>query len=356
MEFLRTWFQRNFSNPQVVLLALVLVAGLLAIVFLGQILAPLIAAVVIAYVLDAPTEALRRAAVPHVIAVSICFGTFLLLCAISLVAIVPLLSQQLTQLVIALPNMLSGIQDLLLELPERYPELVSTAQITELMNRLRGELLSVGQNLLLVSVDRIGNVVTVIVYLFLVPFLVFFFLKDKQKIQDWVKRVLPADRGLVNTVWEEVDHKTGAYVRGKIYEIGLVGGIAWLMFGLLDLQFAMLLGVLTGLSVLVPYVGVAVIAVPVGLVALFQFGTSGEFVAVVGAYTVLQIIDGNVLAPLLISEVVDLHPIAVIAAILVFGGIWGFWGVFFAIPLATVAVAVENAWPGAAPESAAEPS
>ena len=72
----------------------------------------------------------------------------------------------------------------------------------------------------------------------------------------------------------------------------------------------------------------------------------------VGAYTVIQIIDGNLLAPLLISEVVDLHPIAVIAAILVFGGIWGFWGVFFAIPLATLAVAVLNAWPLGAREEA----
>jgi putative permease len=64
-----------------------------------------------------------------------------------------------------------------------------------------------------------------------------------------------------------------------------------------------------------------------------------------GAYLVIQALDGNVLVPLLFSEVVNLHPIAIIVAILVFGGLWGFWGVFFAIPLATLVQAVLKAWP-----------
>jgi len=62
-------------------------------------------------------------------------------------------------------------------------------------------------------------------------------------------------------------------------------------------------------------------------------------------YTVIQTLDGNVLVPWLFSETVNLHPIAIILAILVFGGIWGFWGVFFAIPLATLIKAIFNAWP-----------
>ena len=345
MEFLRNWFQRNFRDPQVVLLAGVLLALLLGIVFLGQYFAPIIAALVIAYVLDAPTDALRRRGIPHIVAVSITFLSFLLLIAVALVAVMPLLSQQLTQLVTSLPSMVTAVQELLLRLPEEYPDLVSPQQITEIGDRLRGDLLSLGQSLVLVSVDRIGNLLIVMVYLFLVPFLVFFFLKDKLKLQRWFVRMLPSERELVTAVWREVDEKSGAYVRGKIYEIGIVGGSAWALFTVIGLDFAMLLGALSGLSVLVPYVGVAAVSVPVFLVAYFQFQTSGEFAAVIGGYTILQLIDGNVLAPLLISEVVDLHPVAVISAILLFGGIWGFWGVFFAIPLATLAMAVQNAWP-----------
>ena len=76
-----------------------------------------------------------------------------------------------------------------------------------------------------------------------------------------------------------------------------------------------------------------------------QWGTEPEFYYVLIAYGILQALDGNILVPLLFSEAVDLHPVAIIFAVLFFGGIWGFWGVFFAIPLATVVNAIINAWP-----------
>ena len=80
-------------------------------------------------------------------------------------------------------------------------------------------------------------------------------------------------------------------------------------------------------------------------VAYSQWGISGEFAYVLIAYTIIQFLDGNILVPLLFSEVVNLHPVAIITAVLFFGGIWGIWGVFFAIPLATLINAVINAWP-----------
>jgi putative permease len=109
----------------------------------------------------------------------------------------------------------------------------------------------------------------------------------------------------------------------------------------------MLLGVVVGLSVLVPYIGATVVTLPVAVIAYFQWGFTGDFGYIMLAYAVIQALDGNVLVPLLFSEVVNLHPIAIIVAVLVFGGLWGFWGVFFAIPLATLVQAVLSAWPRA---------
>jgi putative permease len=83
--------------------------------------------------------------------------------------------------------------------------------------------------------------------------------------------------------------------------------------------------------------------VPVVLVAFFQWGWGAQLAYATGAYLLIQLLDGNLLAPLLLSEIVKLHPIAIIVAILVFGGLWGFWGVFFAIPLATLVQALINA-------------
>ena len=116
----------------------------------------------------------------------------------------------------------------------------------------------------------------------------------------------------------------------------------------MGLDFAVLLGFLVGISVLVPYLGAVVVTFPMALVAYFQFGWSSDLVWILVAYGIIQLLDGNVLVPILFSEAVNLHPIAIIVAVLFFGGIWGFWGVFFAIPLAILLQSVLKAWAGQA--------
>jgi putative permease len=156
-------------------------------------------------------------------------------------------------------------------------------------------------------------------------------------------------------VWVEVDRQIGNYVRGKFIEILIVWVVTFLTFSIMGMQFAMLLGVLVGLSVLIPYIGAAAVTIPVAILAYFQWGLSPEFLWLMLAYGIIQALDGNVLVPLLFSEVVDLHPIAIIVAVLIFGGLWGFWGVFFAIPLATLVQAVLKAWPTLTHDEEAEP-
>lgn len=347
MESIRDWFRRHFRDPEIVALLALLLGIVLLVVLFGRVLAPVIASVVIAYVLHAPMDRLHKLGAPRPLALGVVFSGFLAFLLLSLLAFLPLLLQQIEQVVRALPGMINLVQKLLLELPERRPDLIDPMQVEELASRLRNEALTAAQGLLAFSFAQLGSLVVVGMYLFVVPFLVFFLLKDKMRILAWLERFLPGRRALAARVWADVDRKLGGYVRGKLYEMAIVGSAAWVAFTWLGLDFALLLAVATGLSVLVPYVGVVAVAGPVALVAFFQFGWSSHFAAVVGAYTVIQILDGNLLAPLLLSEVVDLHPIAVIVAIFVFGGLWGFWGVFFAIPLATVAAAVIEAWPGA---------
>jgi putative permease len=252
---------------------------------------------------------------------------------------------QVGQLAQQLPAMVSALRELLLRLPEMYPDLIDEQQAVEMVEQLRLELLIVGQRLLAYSVVLLPTLVSLSVYVVLVPLLVFFFLKDKSRILRWCVSFLPDQRSLVNQVWQQVNVKVGGYVRGKLYEIVIVGVVSYIVFLALGLQFSVLLATATGLSVLVPYVGALVVAMPVALVAYFQFGATNELLWVLAAYAIIQALDGNILAPLLLAETVNLHPNAVIVAILVFGGIWGFWGVFFAVPLASVVQAVVDAWP-----------
>jgi len=183
------------------------------------------------------------------------------------------------------------------------------------------------------------------VYLILVPLMVFFFLKDKTELMTSIAHFLPKERRMAIKVSQEMNQQILNYIRGKVIEILIVGTSTTIAFMFLDLQYALLLGVLVGLSVLVPYVGATVVTIPVMLVALFQFGLSSEFGYVMLAYGIIQGLDGNVIVPLLFSEAVNLHPVVIIIAVIFFGGLWGFWGVFFAIPLATLVKAVINAWP-----------
>ncbi len=356
MEVIRAWFRRHFSDPQAVALAAILVSLLVLVGLFGRMLAPAIAGLVLAYVLESAVSSLNRYGLSHLASVCVVFVAFVLMIVFGLLAVLPLLSQQITQLVASLPSMLTTAQELLLELPERYPELIERDQVVELTDTMRSDLMSLGQGVVFYTFGSLGTLLNAAVYLFIVPFLVFFFLKDRDRLVAWASSFLPAERTLSARVWAEIDHKIGAYVRGKTYEIGIVGAAAYVAFRLIGLDFSLLLALLTGLSVPIPYIGVVGVAIPVTLVALFQFGPSTEFWMAVGAYAGIQLIDGNLLATLLISEVVDIHPVAVITAILLFGGIWGFWGVFFAVPLATAAGAILNAWPTrlAVAEAAAE--
>jgi putative permease len=325
MESIRAWFERHLADPQVMGLAVVLLAGFFIIFLTGEMLAP--------------------NALPRLVAVLVVFVGFIAFMAFVTFALLPLLSRQATQLFQLLPEMLTSGQDALMRLPQRYPELFSEAQIRDLIDSIRIEALSYGQHVVSLSVSSVVSVITVAVYLVLMPLLVFFFLKDKGRIVNWFVRFLPTDRGLLTQVWGEVDGQIGNYVRGKFIEIVIVWIVTYLTFAIMGMQFATLLSVLIGLSVLIPYIGAAAVTLPVAILAYFQWGVSPEFWWLMLAYGIIQALDGNVLVPLLFSEVVNLHPVAIIVAILVFGGLWGFWGVFFAIPLATLVQAVLKAWP-----------
>jgi putative permease len=345
MNILYEWYRRTISDPQAVILAMSLAFGFLVMFTLGQMLAPVLAGVVIAYLLDGVVEKCRRLGVPRVSAVVLVFLLFMSFLVFALVWLVPRLSTQVTQLVRQLPDIIQVGQGVMLHLPEKYPNLFTVAQVNELGATIRNGITETSQRILSMSLPAVFGLMTLMVYVILVPVLAFFFLKDKEHILGWFSQRLPRQRRLVDEVARDVNMQVSNYVRGKVWEIFIVGVVSFAVFSLMGLQYALLLATMVGLSVIIPYIGAAVVTVPIALIAWFQWGWSPEFGWMLAVYGVLQALDGYLLVPLLFSEVVNLHPVAIIIAILVFGGLWGFWGVFFAIPLATLVQAVMQAWP-----------
>lgn len=355
-NLLGRWFTKYFSDPEGVILAVLLILGFTVVIFFGDMLAPVLASVVIAYLLEGIVRLLESRGMKRLFAVLLVFLFFVTFLLFLFFGLVPILSKQVAQLVQEIPNMVSEGQRALLRLPELYPHMFSEAQVKDIMSAIRSGLTEMGQGVLSFSLASISTLFTMLVYMVLLPVLVFFFMKDKKKIVDWVTRYMPKERGVSLRVWREMDRQIGNYVRGKFAEIMVVGIVSYVVFAFMGLNYASLLGAAVGLSVVVPYIGAVVVTAPVLLIGFFQWGWSGEFAYLALAYLIIQGIDGNVLVPWLFSEAVNLHPIAIIIAILIFGGMWGFWGVFFAIPLATLVKAVLDAWPKVADDAEKSPT
>jgi len=345
LKVFKGWMERYFSDEEALIFLLILVSCFAIIIGFGQVLAPVFIALVMAYLLQGGMHFCQRKGLGNLTSTLIMFILFVGVFLSILFVLIPATISQAGQLFYELPNMLAQGQDLLMLLPERYPDLITELQVKGWMNQAAEELASSGQWVLSFSLHSIPGAITILIYLVLVPILVFFFLKDGSQITRFFLSFLPKDRRLMNTIWAEMEVQIANYIRGKVVEIVIVGGVTYIGFVIFDLQYAELLAILVGLSVLIPYIGAAVVTVPVAVIAYFQFGYGETLFYCMLVYGIIQALDGNVLVPLLFSEAVNLHPVAIIVAVLAFGGIWGFWGVFFAIPLATLFKAILTAWP-----------
>ena len=339
-----SWFRRKFSNPQAVVLSMFLILGFATVLILGDILNPLLIAIVIAYLLEWLASTLNSKGCPRGIAVFTVFTGFIALQLTTVFVFIPLIWKQVGSLLNDIPAMFVKGQVKLLHLPKEYPDFITEKQIQDLIASIASDIGGLGQTALSASVSSLISVVALLVYLFIVPLLVFFLMKDKDLLINWCVTWLPKDRNMADRVWMEVNDQIGNYIRGKVAEIFIVGIVTYVAFAYMGLNYALLLGVLVGFSVLIPYVGAAVVTLPIALIGYFQWGFEAQLWTMLLAHGIIQALDGNVLVPILFSEAVNLHPVAIISAVLLFGGIWGFWGVFFAIPLATLVKAVLNVW------------
>lgn len=345
LDVLKKWYRRYLSEEESILLLLLLIAGLVILVTVGDTLTPVFVAIILAYLMQGIANQLQRWGLSSQVGVAVSIALFISAFFGVLLGLLPLVWRQLVSLAKEAPAMVEQGRKALSVLPENYPSLISQQQINQVMNTIQVEMAQFGQVVVAKGFSSIPGLLALMVYVILIPLLVFFLLKDRERIIQWGSSFLPAHRPLLNDIWAQMNRQFANYARGKVIEIIIVGGVSYATFKFLGLDYAALLGLLVGLSVIIPYIGAALVTIPVLVVAFFQWGLTDDFYWVAFSYAVIQALDGNVLVPLLFSEAVNLHPIAIIVAVLFFGGIWGVWGVFFAIPLATLISAIVTAWP-----------
>ena len=334
-----------FNNEETIIFSLAILLFFLVISFFGSILTPFIISIVVAYLLVGMQKKIQSYDVSANVSLIITFSVFIITGAALLIWLVPLLYIQLQAFILDVPNLINNFLDFVSGLPAKFPDLVSSEQISIFFQAVSEEASVIAQNIVKSSISGIQSAITFLLYIILFPILVYFFLFDRKNIIDGFIKIIPGKREMLTNIWAEMDIQLSNYVRGKTIEIFIVGIAAAIIFVSLGLKYSALLSVLVGLSVIIPFVGAFLVTIPVVIVGLLQFGLSTEFYLLIGLYLLLQALDGNLLVPIIFSETVKLHPVVIILAVFIFGSMFGFWGVFFSIPIATFIKAVWNAWP-----------
>ena len=379
LTLLRNWYLRHFSKPGTVEFAIVLIVCFLIVYYLMWLVGPIVIAICIAYILDFFVVYLeKKLNFKRNFASIIVMTSFIAIALMLLILVVPLIIKQAAEFyntILILGDNVAGalhleqntgkdaknidaliaqnIYYIIESMPDPLPSMLTEESfgqyITQIRTAAMAFLAGLMRNNLMPSVI---NVFTFLLYLVVVPIFTFLMLYNKYSIKNNIKTyILPQNQNIINQFWPRLNSQIQGYIRGKILHIIIITIVNTLAFSLFNLNYAFLLGLGVGLSVVIPYVGAVIIVVPVISIALFQFGLSSTFAWLLVVYTIIQLVDSNVLTPLLFSKTSNLDALSILTAILIFGGLWGFWGVFFAIPLATFIKTIITQWPSSNKDS-----
>ena len=343
-DLLEKFMARFFSNEESIFFGLLLLFCSVFILLFGNILLPVFLSIVIAFLLNGLLKSFESLKISSRISLAltlIIFFSFYLSMFITL----PSLGSQINSFLQNLPTIIVAFQDTLGKLAVTYGDIFSEEDINSLFLNFSDQV----NNLLSQALGQLAGTISfmfsAVLYAILIPIMVFFFLKDKTFLLPMLTGFLPKKRGFMNSVFSEMNDQLYNYVTGKVIEMSIVALCSYVVFALFGLPYAVLIAILVGLSVIIPFFGAILVTIPVAFLGLYEWGLNSQFFWFMGSYLFIQVLDGNVLVPFLFSTRNNLHPVVIIIAILFFGGIWGFWGLFFAIPLATFIKAIANSWP-----------
>ncbi|MEK9902214.1 MAG: AI-2E family transporter [Gammaproteobacteria bacterium] len=339
-SLLNKFIKRFFSNEESVYFAILLIFSFFFVILFGNVLLPVIISIVIAFLLNGFMTTLIKYNMSQKISLSITlivfFGFYL-----SLFMALPSIGTEINNLLQNLPIIVSSFQQNLIEMNNYFSE----EEIDQIFANLSNQISALLSSALGQLAGTVSLMFNAILYAIMIPLMVFFFLKDKSILLPIASIILPKENGFMQSVFAEMNDQLFNYVTGKFIEMLLVATASYILFAFLGLPYAVLIAILVGLSVIIPIFGAILVTIPVVLIGLYEWGLSENFYWLLGFYLLIQILDGNVLVPILFSTRNNLHPVVIIIAVLFFGGIWGFWGLFFAIPLATFVKAIINSWP-----------
>ncbi len=301
---------------------------------LSFIAVPVLISAFITYLLHPLIEKIQRYDVPRWLAISFIYVLFFGGIGVVVVNGLPRFLIQLQDLADNAPEMFLAFEEMgvqvtreMYSLPEIFHDRIE-ALLTEIEMYV--------DNLLEKAIDTVKSLVNSFFVLIVIPFLVFYFLKDLQQIKTACWYITPKKwRTHCKLLIKKIDHSLGQYIRGQLFVIGVLSTLATTAFWLLDLPYPILLGTIVGITEIIPYFGPIIGAIPAVFVAL-TFSPNMVW-WVIGIMLVLQLIEGSVLSPLIVGKSLRMHPIVIIIALLIGGELAGVVGMLLAVPLFAIA-------------------
>ena len=316
-------------------IAIALAAGFL-VWLLSPILQPFLFAAILAYIFDPLVERLTRRRMPRTLAVVLVLLLALATVVGVMLVVLPVFYTESRLLMERLPGFVAWFNEHVA--PWLKAKLDLRVQLdAESARQAVREMLAENETLKtqLLGSLRLGGLVLVALLfnLVLVPVVLFYVLRDWHKLLALIDALIPPRvHGKVRTVAADIDAVLAEWLRGQLLVIVLMAAYYVAALSLTGLDFALPIGIITGLAVIVPYVGIVVGVALATVAALLEFGASVDLLWVWLAIGVGQALEGMAVTPLIVGKRIGLHPVAVIFALLAFGQVFGFFGVLLALP------------------------
>ncbi len=313
-------------------------AGLAYLLYLlSPILSPFLLAAALAYMCDPLVDRLEKKGLGRTLGtVAVLLGLVLVFVILALI-LTPLVQAEIRLLMLQIPRLLEwGSQSMLPWLSTTFGIDLMRDQ-EEMIGWLKEHVSELSQftHYLPKIADSGLAVLGFIANLLLVPVVLFYLLRDWDKtmahLADWIPDLL---RARTEAIVREVDGVLSEFVRGQVMVILVMGLFYSFALWLAGLDYALAVGLISGILVFVPYLGVVVGVLLGTLAGLAQFGGISGLLPVWGVFVAGQLLEGMVVTPWLVGERVGLHPVAVIFALMAFGQLFGFVGLLVAIPAA----------------------
>ena len=325
--------------------------GILAVVFILYIargaLFPFIISIVLAELLYPFVEFVERwlpgrrrfPGVARVISILLIYIVFLAIIAVIMYLTLSSIISEGRQFIEAAPQLYEqariSAERWYAEFSDRVPPEV-IAQIQELLESASGSLASAAKSIVVKAISGLVSTISFIIGLIVVPILLFYLLKDKDELLDGVYSPLSSnvERHTRNVLG--IVHKViGSYIRAQLISVSVVGVMVFVGLTLLGVEFALILGILAAVFAIIPIVGAIIGAVPGVLIALAN--DPDKVIWVVLVYVVAQLIESNIITPRLQANAVRIHPVMVMAILVIAADIAGLWGMIAGVPLTAAA-------------------